>query len=90
MRNSYIQEFAKIASVDDVYDIYEMALLQKEANDMVGSPSATQRFLAASKEMHPSAGAQKMMPAFKPLPSLKGTPGSRIGKALGGLMGRVR
>jgi hypothetical protein len=76
--SAFTSELSKIADMD------------KEANDLVASPSAAQRLLAASKEMHPSAGAEKMMPPFKPLHSLKGTTGSRIGKALGGLMGRVR
>lgn len=57
MSTSYIQEFAKIASVDDVYDIYELALLDKEAS------AAGQQALLASAAQR--LGKQPNFRAFK-------------------------
>ena len=87
MSTSYIQEFAKIASVDDVYDIYELALLDKEASaagrEAAGAAEQLQaaKTMAPTKPMPPMGSTISQLKAKAPVGSFG--PGKVVGRLLG-------
>jgi len=79
MSTSYVQEFAKIASVDDVYDIYELALLDKEAAGAEQLQAA--KTMATAKSMPPMNSAISQLKAKAQVGRFG--PGKLIGRLLG-------